>query len=422
MFEIAKTGTTYASTPTILINFNGADGIGPAGCLIVDAAGNLFGTTMYGGVNDDGTVFEVAKNGASYASTPTTLVSFNSAEGGSYAGLIADAAGNLFGTTTGQLPSSPSVDGTVFEVTNTGFQVVAITGTASGQSTTDLTTIAPFSKATIADANASQTETVTVTLSEMANGTLSNLGGGSYNAITGVYTDTGSPAAVTTALDGLVFTPTPHEVAPGQSVTTSFAITDTDTAGASALFDSTTTVIAMVVDPGPTAGAVDVSVNVGQTVDLTSAFLAHVAPGLVGDTETITSIQNVPDLTLTNGHLIYSSPTNDQGIAPLTTFEYGFSYTVTDQLGNSTDGEALLSVVNPDPGPTAGTVTVCANLGQPVDLTPAILAQVNPGLPGDTETVTAVKDHQRRWRAEADQRRSDLHGARQYSSEWLGGG
>ena len=100
MFEIAKTGSGYASTPTTLVSFNGTNGEDPDAGLIADAAGDLFGTTVSGGANGDGTVFEIAKTGSGYASTPTTLVSFNGTNGdGPYAGLIADAAGDLFGTT-----------------------------------------------------------------------------------------------------------------------------------------------------------------------------------------------------------------------------------------------------------------------------------------------------------------------------------
>ena len=101
MFEIAKTATGYASTPTTLVSFNGADGANPVGSLIADANGDLFGTTFGGGANGDGTVFEIAKTATGYASTPTTLVSFNGANGADPGGgLIADANGDLFGTTS----------------------------------------------------------------------------------------------------------------------------------------------------------------------------------------------------------------------------------------------------------------------------------------------------------------------------------
>src|SRR5215471_6761960 len=102
-----------------LVSFNGSNGAGPQGDLIADASGNLFGTTSGGGGSNAGTVFEIAKTAtgyagspitlvsfevvktaAGYASTPTTLVSFNGANGRSpSASLIADANGNLFGTT-----------------------------------------------------------------------------------------------------------------------------------------------------------------------------------------------------------------------------------------------------------------------------------------------------------------------------------
>jgi uncharacterized repeat protein (TIGR03803 family) len=124
VFEIIRTSSGYASTSTTLVSFNFADGVGPAASLIADANGNLFGTT------DTGAVFEIARTSAGYASTPTTLVSFYGANGASPAGLMADASGNLFGTTSG---GGASGDGTVFEITGSGF------ATGTGGAITKLT-------------------------------------------------------------------------------------------------------------------------------------------------------------------------------------------------------------------------------------------------------------------------------------------
>jgi uncharacterized repeat protein (TIGR03803 family) len=126
VFEIAKTASGYASTPATLVSFcslaNCAHGVAPYGGLIADANGNLFGTTNVGGAygaaqGGYGTVFEIAKTASGYANTPTTLVSFNSIDG-AYPedGLIVDAHGNLFGTT----PIGGTFGGgTVFEIANT---------------------------------------------------------------------------------------------------------------------------------------------------------------------------------------------------------------------------------------------------------------------------------------------------------------
>jgi uncharacterized repeat protein (TIGR03803 family) len=103
VFEIAKTGNGYASTPTTLISFDTANGEHPMAALIIDAAGDLFGTTVSGGANNAGTVFELANTGTGYADAPTTLVSFSSTGSGGrypYDRLMADASGNLFGTTS----------------------------------------------------------------------------------------------------------------------------------------------------------------------------------------------------------------------------------------------------------------------------------------------------------------------------------
>jgi hypothetical protein len=117
VFEIAKTATGYAKKPTVLVRFDGTDGSFPSAGLIADAAGNLFGTTTLGGANREGTVFELAKTATGYAKKPTVLVRFHGADGyASYAGLIADAAGNLFGTTSG---GGVLESGTVFEIVKT---------------------------------------------------------------------------------------------------------------------------------------------------------------------------------------------------------------------------------------------------------------------------------------------------------------
>jgi hypothetical protein len=70
-------------------------------------------------------VFEIAKTGGSYASTPIALFSFNGTNGGfPEAGLIADAAGDLFSTTVeGGNSDGTGGYGTVFELTGAGFQV-----------------------------------------------------------------------------------------------------------------------------------------------------------------------------------------------------------------------------------------------------------------------------------------------------------
>ena len=125
VFEIANTGGfgSYASTPTTLVSFNGSDGAQPFGGVIMDTAGDLFGTTAAGGASGNGTVFEIANtivpfNPGRYAATPTVLVSFSGGYSDSLSGLIADARGDLFGTTT-NLTAGGDNNGTVFEITKT---------------------------------------------------------------------------------------------------------------------------------------------------------------------------------------------------------------------------------------------------------------------------------------------------------------
>jgi uncharacterized repeat protein (TIGR03803 family) len=93
------------------------DGSYPQAGVIFDGDGNLFGTTTGGGSSSQGTVFEVSpKSGGGW--TEQVLHNFNSAAPDGtfpYAGLIFDKNGNLYGTTLyGGLTSG---SGTVFELT-----------------------------------------------------------------------------------------------------------------------------------------------------------------------------------------------------------------------------------------------------------------------------------------------------------------
>ena len=111
-------GTNGKWTEKILHNFqdNGKDGYDPWGGVVSDKAGNLYGVTNAGGASGCGAVFKVAP-GASGKWTEKVLHSFaNDANDGcgSVAGLTVDAAGNLYGTTFyGGLYN----DGTIFKLT-----------------------------------------------------------------------------------------------------------------------------------------------------------------------------------------------------------------------------------------------------------------------------------------------------------------
>jgi uncharacterized repeat protein (TIGR03803 family) len=95
----ARSAQSHAQT--VLYNFTGgSDGGWPEGGLTMDGAGNLYGTTYYGGTNDAGTVFELSPNGSG-GWTETVLHSFTGGADGGFpyvANVIFDSAGNLYGT------------------------------------------------------------------------------------------------------------------------------------------------------------------------------------------------------------------------------------------------------------------------------------------------------------------------------------
>lgn len=91
-------------TESLLHVFTGNDGFVPTSPLVMDPAGNLYGTTAGGGSHGSGTVFALDALGQE-----TVLYNFTGGYDGQnpVAGLIRDAEGNLYGMTSfGGLPSS----------------------------------------------------------------------------------------------------------------------------------------------------------------------------------------------------------------------------------------------------------------------------------------------------------------------------
>jgi uncharacterized repeat protein (TIGR03803 family) len=99
VFKLVPSPSGYLET-VLHVFHGGADGNWPLARLIVDQAGALYGTTEYGGVANDGTVFKLTPSSSGYGES--ILYSFKGGRDGALpvAGLIADDAGVMYGTTS----------------------------------------------------------------------------------------------------------------------------------------------------------------------------------------------------------------------------------------------------------------------------------------------------------------------------------
>jgi len=125
-------GTVFELTPesdgswteSVLHTFNWTDGAFPFAGVIFDAAGNLYSTTTEGGAYGLGTVFQLTPNGDG-TWNHQVLHSFNNWDGNYPTGLIFDHAGNFYGTTVGGGSGGGCVSagyfcGTVFQIMPNG--------------------------------------------------------------------------------------------------------------------------------------------------------------------------------------------------------------------------------------------------------------------------------------------------------------
>jgi len=111
-----------ASSTTLIYAFaGGKDGEYLDTDLVVDASGNIYGTTVQGGAFSSGTVWELSPSGSTW--THAVLYSFTGGKDGSepYKGVTLDAAGNLYGTTVaGGSGSCDGGCGVVYKLSNNG--------------------------------------------------------------------------------------------------------------------------------------------------------------------------------------------------------------------------------------------------------------------------------------------------------------
>jgi uncharacterized repeat protein (TIGR03803 family) len=133
---------TSDGTETVLYTFCGlqncTDGRSPVGGLITDGSGNFYGTTLSGGAYDGGTVFKVTPDGVetvlhSFCSDPPTCTDGENPAGG----VIMDAKGKLYGTTSNGAVTNcynGAGCGTVFKIGSKGKETLlhTFTGGADG--------------------------------------------------------------------------------------------------------------------------------------------------------------------------------------------------------------------------------------------------------------------------------------------------
>ena len=122
-------GTVYELTPgngswphTVLYRFENSGGQWPYSGVAIDAAGSLYGTTIYGGYQNHGVVYQLVKSGNTWTENLLHVFRGAPSDGSvAYGGLIFDASGNLFAATSN---GGTQDVGTVYELSpfNGGWQ------------------------------------------------------------------------------------------------------------------------------------------------------------------------------------------------------------------------------------------------------------------------------------------------------------
>ena len=333
-------GTVYELTPgatgqwteQVLWSFTGStdngDGQNPLAGVIFDPAGNLYGTTTYGGIPQEGTVFALTRVNGVWKEK--VLYSFSAALSDGhvpYGELLFDAAGNLYGTTTAGGSNSFGQYGTVFKLPD----VVTAAPTfsppggayASGQ------------KVTISDATAGAL--IYYTLNEGATATLYSgpITVSSSTTIAAFATSSAQPQSQTAVANYQIGTTaaTPEFNPPGGTYVLPEAVTLTDAAPGATIYYTTN-------GTTPTTSSTKytspITVAATETIKAIAVAKGYTNSAVGSSTYTITPV--VPPVekvlysfggTTSDGGVSYASLTFDSAGNLYGTTEYGGTHSIT---------------------------------------------------------------------------------------------
>jgi uncharacterized repeat protein (TIGR03803 family) len=397
----------------LLVSFDGADGDLPASDLIIDAAGDLFGTTIVGGANGDGTVFEIDPPTGAL----TTLASFDGADGSvPIGGVISDAAGDLFGTTLG---GGADGAGTVFEIVKSTGALITLAsfngadgadpiGGLISDAAGDLfgtTEAGGAGGGAVFEIVKSTGALITLASFNGANGALPVGGlirdaagdlfgtteeGGAYGDGTVFEIDKATGALITLASFDGADGAAPIGGLISDAAGDLFGTTDQSGAyGDGTVFE---------IDKATGALITLTSFNGANGANPQSALISNSEGDLFGTTYSGGSYDygTVFEIVKSTGALItlvnFDGANGEGPVGGLTTDAAGDLFGTTEEGGANGDGAAF-EITNSgfivDPGPKVGAVSATVDYGANIDLTSLILAAATPGIPGDTLTITA---------------------------------
>ncbi|WP_195763541.1 Ig-like domain-containing protein [Duganella guangzhouensis] len=256
------TSASYDAT-THVLTVTGANLVGIAGAtndvtvskLTFKGEGGVTRTLSTTGNVDviSSTSFAITLSGADVAAVEALLNKNGTISAGGTSYVL--SAGDDWNSVIGN--ANTAVAGVGVAVTNTVNSAPTISGAAAG-AVNDNATIKPFANVTVADING---DNVSMTISfNAANGTLSGSGLSGSN---GSYTLSAmSPAALTTALKALTFTPTANQASVGVGIATTFTIKATDAFGLVSATNTSTVITATSVNDAPVLSGTAAAQNV----------------------------------------------------------------------------------------------------------------------------------------------------------------